>query len=48
MIVKAAKLDKSIKSSFKRLTEYITQEQVQSDINISFNSFFWGRGTTRY
>ena len=34
MIVKAAKLDKSIKSSFKRLTEYITQEQVQSDINI--------------
>ena len=34
MIVKAAKLDKSIKSSFKRLTEYITQEQVKSDINI--------------
>lgn len=34
MIVKVAKLDKSIKSSFKRLTEYITNEQVQSDINI--------------
>lgn len=34
MIVKVAKLDKSIKSSFKRLTEYITNEQVESDINI--------------
>lgn len=34
MIVKVAKLDKSIKSSFKRLSEYITNEQVQSDINI--------------
>lgn len=34
MIVKVAKLDKSIKSSFKRLTAYITNEQVQSDINI--------------
>lgn len=34
MIVKVVKLDKSIKSSFKRLTEYITNEQVESDINI--------------
>lgn len=34
MIVKVAKLDKSIKSSFKRLTEYITNEQVESNINI--------------
>ena len=30
MIVKVAKLDKSIKSSFKRLTEYITNEQVEA------------------
>lgn len=37
MIVKAAKLDKSIKSSFKRLTEYITDhclsfEQVSDEV----------------
>lgn len=34
MIVKVAELDKSVKSSFRRLTQYITQEQIESDINI--------------
>ena len=34
MIVKVAELDKSIKSSFKRLTEYITCEQVEAEQNI--------------
>lgn len=34
MIVKVAELDKSIKSSFRRLSAYITNEQVSSDLNI--------------